>query len=98
LRGNDEGEEGVSQAAPRNQPRALWYPEFLGFAQRRPIGYLKQDQRHRARVWLTWERPVGANSLHLSLLQRFDSGTPYAEVGDVDPTGRSAPFEGVPQN
>jgi hypothetical protein len=95
LRGNDEGEDGVSSAAPRNLPLALWYPEFLGYAQRRPIGYLRQDQRHRARVWLTWG---GESSLHVSLLQRFDSGTPYSAVADIDPTGRSAPFDGVPQN
>ena len=98
LRGNDEGEDGVSSAAPRNLPLALWYPEFLGYAQRRPIGYLKQDQRHRARVWSTWGGEVGRNSLHISLLQRFDSGTPYSAVADIDPTGRSAPFDGVPQN
>ncbi|MEO8215993.1 MAG: TonB-dependent receptor [Acidobacteriota bacterium] len=98
LRGNDEGEDGVDSAAPRNKPLALWYPELLGYAQRRPIGYLRQDQRHRARVWLTWGGTVGRGSLHIALLQRFDSGTPYSAVADIDPTGRSGPFDGVPQN
>jgi hypothetical protein len=49
LRGNDDEEEGTL-SAPRNLPLKLYYPEFLGYPQRQPIGYLRQDQRHRARI------------------------------------------------
>ncbi len=80
LRGNDDEEEGAN-GAPRNLPLRLWYPELLGYRQRRPFGYLRQDERHRARVWIAYE--VG--SLTASLLQWFDSGHPYSAVADIDP-------------
>lgn len=94
LRGNDDGEEGLSVSAPRNWPLALWYPEYYGYPQRRPVGYLRHDQRHRARGWIMWDGRV----MQISLLQRFDSGTPYSVVADIDPTGRSTPFAGLPAN
>ena len=97
LRGNDDGEEGTV-SAPRNLPLTLWYPEFLGYPQRRPIGYLKQDQRHRARVWLTYEAALVHGSLSAALLQRLDSGQPYSAVADIDPTGRTVSYQGVPEN
>jgi hypothetical protein len=98
LRGNDDAEEGVSGGAPRNWPLSLWYPEYLGYPQRRPIGYLRQDQRHRARVWAGWYPVYRGHAFSFSVLQRFDSGTPYSLVGDIDATGRSAPFNGIPRN
>ena len=98
LRGNDDEDDGLNSAAPRNLPLALWYPEFLGYARRRPIGFLSQDERHRANVWLTWRNEFGRGALHVSLLQRFNSGTPYSAVGSIDPAGRSTPFDGVPAN
>jgi hypothetical protein len=98
LRGNDDGEEPFSVSAPRNLPLGLWYPEFLGYPQRRPVGYLIHDQRHRARGWLSWNRAVGVNSLQAALLQNFNSGTPYSAVAEIDPTGRTAPFVGMPVN
>ncbi len=98
LRGNDEGEEGVSPGAPRNWPLSLWHPEYFGYSQRQPIGYLQQDQRHRARVWAGWHSAYRSHVLSLSVLQRFDSGTPYSLVGEIDATGRTAPFNGIPRN
>jgi hypothetical protein len=83
LWGNDDEEEGVTVSAPRNLPLSFWYPELLGYAQRRPIGYLKQDQRHRARVWIAYQ----AGSLSASVLQWFDSGHPYSAIADIDPRG-----------
>jgi hypothetical protein len=83
LWGNDDEEEGVTVSAPRNLPLSFWYPELLGYAQRRPIGYLKQDQRHRARVWIAYQ----AGSLSASVLQWFDSGHPYSAVADIDTRG-----------
>src|SRR5439155_23855499 len=43
LRGNDEGEEQTQGYPPKNLPLRQWYPEYLGYPQRRPIGYLNQD-------------------------------------------------------
>jgi hypothetical protein len=81
LRGNDDEEEGNASGAPRNFPLQLWYPELLGYPQRRPVGYLQQDQRHRARVWMTYE----AGPLSASVLQWFASGQPYSAVANIDP-------------
>lgn len=94
LRGNDDEEEGAL-SAPRNLPLKLYYPEFLGYAQRRPIGYLKQDQRHRARVWASYEAALLRGSASASVVQWFDSGLAYSATGDIDPT---TGYEGVPAN
>lgn len=98
LRGNDDGEDGVGSHAPRNLPLALWYPEYFGYQQRRAIGYLSQDQRHRARGWLTWRGNAKRNLFSFSLLQTFDSGKAYSAVAEIDATGRAAPFPGMPEN
>ncbi|HEY8132144.1 MAG TPA: TonB-dependent receptor [Thermoanaerobaculia bacterium] len=81
LRGNDDEEEEVGNVAPRNCPLRWCYPELLGYPQRKPIGYLKQDARHRARVWISYD--IGP--LSASLLQWFDSGHPYSAVATIDP-------------
>jgi outer membrane receptor protein involved in Fe transport len=83
LRGNDDEEETTGIGAPRNFPLQLWYPELLGYPQRRPFGYLQQDQRHRARLWMT----VEAGPLSASVLQWFASGQPYSAVANIDPRG-----------
>jgi hypothetical protein len=86
LRGNDDSAEPSITTAPRNTPLALWYPEFLGYSQRRPIGYLAQDEPHRARLWVAYELPLSRASLSAFLLQSFDSGRPYSAVANIDPT------------
>jgi hypothetical protein len=98
LRGNDEEEEGTTGSAPRNLPLRMYYAEFLGYPQRRPIGYLKQDQRHRARAWLGYESVLGRGSLSAFVVQWFDSGRPYSIVGDIDPTGQLTPYAGIGPN
>ena len=80
LRGNDD-EEGEAGFGPRNLPLSLWYPEMLGYPQRRPFGYLSEDERHRARVWIAYDR----GPIALTLLQRIDSGHPYSVVGTFNP-------------
>ncbi|HMC23078.1 MAG TPA: carboxypeptidase regulatory-like domain-containing protein [Thermoanaerobaculia bacterium] len=96
LQGNDEAEEGTTGSAPRNRPLELYYPEFLGYPQRRPIGYLKQDQRHRARVWVGYETSLPNGSLSAFAVQWFDSGRAYSAVADIDPGGLIIPYEGAP--
>jgi hypothetical protein len=97
LRGNDDEDEGTMNG-PRNLPLRLWYPEFLGYPQRRPIGYLAQDQRHRARLWVGYEAALPRGSVSTMLLQRFDSGRPYSAVANIDPTGGNGVYEGLPEN
>jgi len=99
LRGNEDGEGGLAGGdPPNNRPLDLWYPELLGYPQRRPVGYLTGDQTHRARVWLSWDVPFVRNSLNVSILQSYDSGTAYSAAGFIDPSGTITPYEGAPRN
>ncbi|HVT43600.1 MAG TPA: TonB-dependent receptor [Thermoanaerobaculia bacterium] len=97
LKGNDDG-EGAGTATIRNLPLATWYPEYLSYAQRRPSGFLGQDQTHRARVWVGYELPTPVGNFNLSVLQRYDSGAPYSAVGNIDASGRIVAFPGLISN
>ncbi len=78
LRGNYVGENlGSGPIAPTD----LQYPEYHRESWFNPDGDLPQDQRHRARVWAVWDILKGAHhQLSASLLQSFDSGTPYGAL------------------
>lgn len=78
LTGNAEGEN--TGSGPISEGGwVLEYPEFQGFAQNRPSGYLSGDQRHKLRAWAAMDFPLGpAGTLNVSVLERYDSGTPYS--------------------
>jgi carboxypeptidase family protein/TonB-dependent receptor-like protein len=77
LRGNDEGETGPNGPVV-NLPLGLYYPEFAGYTNRLPVGYLLADQRHRARGWAAYDIALGRfGDLNTSVLQSYDSGRPY---------------------
>ncbi|HWW61576.1 MAG TPA: hypothetical protein VN181_09425, partial [Thermoanaerobaculia bacterium] len=84
LRGNQVGETAgsgpVASASPLN------YPEFTGFAENNPVGYLPSDQRHKLRGWISYDQPTAIGTFNVSLLQTYDSGTPYSLVATIDPT------------
>jgi hypothetical protein len=91
LRGNDVG-EGAGTATIRNTPGEIYYPEYLTYARRRPIGYLGQDRRHRARLWASYDLSTPFGSLAISGIESYDSGFAYDAVGAIDATGRNANF------
>ena len=93
LTGNDES-EGAATATSPNQALATWYPEYLNYEQRRPIGYLGQDVRHRARLWVGYELPTRIGTFDGTVLQAFDSGYPYSAFQNIDASGRNTPFPG----
>jgi outer membrane receptor protein involved in Fe transport len=95
LKGNDQG-EGAGTATIRNLPRAMYYPEYLNYRQRIPEGYLAQDVRHRARLWVGYDLPTRFGGFNVTVLQSFDTGTPYGAVGQIDASGISTPFAGSP--
>lgn len=97
LKGNDLG-EGAGTATIRNLPLGTWYPEYLNYAQRRPVGFLGQDQTHRARVWAGYKLPTPVGTFDVSVLQRFDSGFSYSAVSSIDASGRTTPYAGSPTN
>ncbi len=84
LRGNDEGENAGSGPIA-NLPLAQYYPEYAGYSQRLPEGYLTADQRHRLRTWFAYDVLASRyGNLNASVLQSYDSGRPYATVFSAD--------------
>jgi hypothetical protein len=64
------------------------YPEYRAESWNFPSGDLTIDQRHRARMWATYNVPVRstAGAFTVGLLQQIGSGVPYAAVGVINPT------------
>jgi outer membrane receptor protein involved in Fe transport len=97
LKGNDE-QENATSGVIGNNPSAMYYPELRNFKQNLPEGYLSSDQRHKARAWVGYDVPMPEfiGRLNVSVLQSFDSGTPYSAVGNINITSyRPALLEGV---
>ncbi|MGK2859205.1 MAG: TonB-dependent receptor [Thermoanaerobaculia bacterium] len=83
LKGNAEG-EGTAGGPQADGGWILQYPEYQGFIQNRPEGFLPGDQTHKARIWLATDFSFGRfGNLNLSLLQNYDSGTPYSLSGTI---------------
>ena len=83
--GNFDGEnEGTGPIAV--QP-AL-YPEYREERWNYPSGDLIGDQRHKARVWSTWQVPMHERfgGVSLGAIFNVDSSTPYGAVGIIDPS------------
>jgi outer membrane receptor protein involved in Fe transport len=90
LRGNVEGETSgsgpVSTGGFVNQ-----YPEYQGFEQNAPIGFLSGDQTHKLRLYGGMDFPLGpAGVLNVSILERFDSGRPYSATVLLTPCSQTA--------
>jgi hypothetical protein len=86
LKGNDE-QESATSGTVGNSPGTSYYPELLTYDRRQPLGYIAdQDQRHRARAWAGYDIPMPniLGQLNVSVLQNFDSGTPYSMVGNIN--------------
>lgn len=98
LKGNDET-EGLTTGSSPTTPLGTFYSEFLGYENRLPEGYLAEDVRHRARVWVGYDFAFGRfGSANVSLLQQYSSGTAYSAIGQIDATGRTAgtAYTGLP--
>ncbi|HEX6099414.1 MAG TPA: TonB-dependent receptor [Thermoanaerobaculia bacterium] len=81
LRGNVEGESsGGATVLTENPDR----PEYTGFEENNPVGYLGPDMRHRANIWLGYDIPIGFGDLNVTLLERYHSGLSYSARGTID--------------
>ncbi|HYI10656.1 MAG TPA: TonB-dependent receptor [Thermoanaerobaculia bacterium] len=89
LEGNDEG-EAQGTATSRNQPLALWYPEYLNYGQRLPDGYLTGDVRNIGRVWASYDLPTPVGKFNFSALQTYASGQAFSAIAQIDATGLGA--------
>ena len=80
--GNNDGE------TVNNGPGAAsfkMYPEYKDPVWNNPTGSLQTDQRHRIRIFGSYDLPVPQSfgSLSLGFVQAYDTGTPYGAVGTV---------------
>ena len=83
LKGNAEG-EGTAGGPQAEGGWIFQYPEYNGFAQNRPYGYLSGDQRHKLRAWASSDFALGpVGRLNISVLERYDSGLPISEVASI---------------
>ena len=85
--GNFEGENVSSGPITSG---SFEYPEYKRASWNYPDGDLKVDQRHRARLWVTYGVPR-ARGLIVSLLETLESGVPYG-ASNLNTTGN---FNGV---
>ncbi|HEX6177742.1 MAG TPA: TonB-dependent receptor [Thermoanaerobaculia bacterium] len=87
LKGNDEQENAVSGTVG-NFPGSIYYPELTNFDRNLPEGYLAADQRHRVRAWVGYDVPMPAilGALNISVLQNYDTGTPYGALQLIELT------------
>jgi len=76
TRGDIEAESSTSVT---NNASANEYPEYRQASWNYPYGYLNGDQRHKVRVWATWEIPAPRflGQFDLGFMERYDSGLPY---------------------
>ncbi|MFP5247288.1 MAG: TonB-dependent receptor domain-containing protein [Thermoanaerobaculia bacterium] len=97
LTGNAEGEN--TGSGPISTGGWIFqYPEYQGFSQNSPYGYLNGDQRHKLRAWAAMDFPIGAfGTVNVSVLERFDSALPYSisfqALAEADPNASGDPDE-----
>ena len=84
LVGNQTGQTGGSGPVADETSAVFAYPELKQYPQFSPTGPLPQDQTHKARAWVSWDQPTPFGLFNFSVLQRFDSGTPYSALGTID--------------
>ncbi len=79
--GNFDGETAGSGPVSGANPYR-YYPEYRQASWNNPDRDLSIDQRHRVRLWASWDAIASRhNRLSISLLQRFESGSPYSATG-----------------
>ncbi len=87
--------EGETAGGGPSGAQANNYPEYRVPSWNYPEGDLAIDQRHRARMWATYNAPlsVNAGALTFGLLQQFATGVPYTAMIIV-PTAGTLPNPG----
>ncbi len=72
----------------------LQYPEYQNPAWSQPVGNLPQDQRHRLRVFGTWDTPLpkSLGQLSIGFLESIDTGLGYGAGVSATSAVASAPY------
>jgi hypothetical protein len=82
LTGNLEGETSGSGPVTYGLT-SVAFKEFQNFAQNAPTGYLTADQKHKLRVWGTYDIGTRIGHFNIGLIQRYDSGTPFSGSASI---------------
>ncbi|MFZ2490745.1 MAG: TonB-dependent receptor [Thermoanaerobaculia bacterium] len=85
LQGNYTGETSGSGPVTEGSGKES-YPEYY-FERSQPVGFLGSDQTHKFRAWAAIDFATFLGNFNVSLLQNFDSGTPYSYTGAVTYAG-----------
>ena len=82
LSGNIDGENIDSGPIPTS---VLQYPEYRQVEWAYREGDLSADQRHRMRVWATYDLPWGRDFVNtqFGVIQQVETGTPYGAAASV---------------
>ncbi|MFL6248284.1 MAG: carboxypeptidase regulatory-like domain-containing protein [Thermoanaerobaculia bacterium] len=88
LRGNVEGESSGGATTLAGNPDK---PEYTGFEENNPVGYLLPDMRHRGNLWVGYDLPTGFGDFNFSLLERYHSALSYSARGTIDVRQGNAP-------
>jgi hypothetical protein len=83
LRGNAI-QENVGSGPVTDGGWILTFPEYQGFTQNKPIGYLDADQTHKLRAWASYDLHTFFGNFNFGGIQRYDSGYAYSAAGTVD--------------
>lgn len=83
LKGNSIGEN-IGSGPITTGGYVFQYPEFNGFKQNNPVGFLPDDQTHKVRAWASFDQQTLIGNFNFSVLERFDSGTPYSAIGTIN--------------
>ena len=76
LQGNVE-QETVNAGTTAIHSPVAYFPEYTGFANYAPMGYLSGDERHRGNLWAAYTVSGGFGRFTGSLLQTYHSGRRY---------------------
>ena len=84
--GNFDGDDASALGGSTPETDLNFFPEYGEERWRAPSGPLKSDQRHRARLWASYDVPLDGpwGRLSVSALERIDSGQAWGAVGMVD--------------
>ena len=82
LTGNIEGETSGSGPVTFGSS-SVAYKEFQNFAQNAPTGYLAADQRHKLRVWGSYDIGTRIGHFNVGAIERYDSGSPYSAAAAI---------------
>jgi len=88
LRGNAV-QENVGSGPVTDGGYILTFPEYQGFIQNKPVGFLDADQRHKFRAWASYDLHTFFGNFNFGAIQRYDSGLPYNSVATVDVRNRA---------